>query len=42
MVWISRNVQYLGIDIRLSQAVSDKVVDKFVKDLRWLDSQVHI
>ena len=32
-VWIPRNVQCLGINIRLPQAVSDKVVDKFVKDL---------
>ena len=31
--WIPRNVQRLGINIRLLQAVSDKVVDKFVKDL---------
>ncbi|XP_078361840.1 uncharacterized protein LOC144646172 [Oculina patagonica] len=32
-IWVPRNVQCLGIEIRLPQAVSDKVVDKFVKDL---------
>ena len=32
-VWIPRNVQCLGINIRVPQAVSDNVVDKFVKDL---------
>lgn len=32
-IWVPRNVQCLGIEIRLPQAVSDKAVDKFVKDL---------
>ena len=32
-VWVPRNVQCLGVDIRLPQVVSDQAVDKFVKDL---------
>jgi len=32
-IWVPKNVKCLGIDIRLPQAVSDKTVDNFVKNL---------